>query len=87
MRNINEFKVKEYSRRIKMHSINICYKVTEIQADSVGKTREDHTNFMKSTHVPGSDTVHPLNTYFTKAVELADPCAQKKVQLEILSSQ
>ena len=61
-----------------MHSINICYKVPEAQADSVGKTLREHANFMKSTYVTGSDAVHPLHTYFTKAAELADPMHPEK---------
>ena len=56
-----------------MHSINICYKVPEAQAESVGKTLEDHANFIESTYVLGSDAIHPMHTYFTKALELIDP--------------
>ena len=61
-----------------MHSINSCCKTPEAHANSIGKTLEDHANFMKSTYVTGSDAVHPLDTYFTKAAELADPAHPEK---------
>ena len=56
-----------------MPCINICYKVPEDKAQDVEKTLMDHANFMKSTYVDGSEAIHPINTYFTKAAELSNP--------------
>ena len=44
----------------------------EKQAKNIGKTLEDHANFVKLTYVAGSDVVHPIHTTFTKAAKPAE---------------
>lgn len=56
-----------------MPYINIFYKVPADAKADVHQTLQDHANYMKATYVKGSDSVHPIHTYFTEAPELNNP--------------